>query len=772
MKYCNTYRKYNFLGMLFGFFTVISCSIDDNLETTLTGMIKETGTNKPIVTALVSVTAIGSSEATKTSVNQDGIYTIRETLQPGEKYSIRVTADGYHDALESEVLTVGVNQRDITLTRIGTCEDTIRNGNEMGIDCGGSCQPCAINSGTCNDDIKNGNETGIDCGGRCPACTTCNNGQQDGNELGIDCGGSCSRVCRPSASNLSLNIEAIKKFRFSWTNTSTSSPVRYFKLYERLNNLSDWQQVGQNFSAETNEFLYMVPLFSRPLAEYYLQSCNDRGCTNSNSVLVADDINNGIGYIKASNTDSGDQFGHAVAISGDGRVLAVGAHFEDSDSTDRQNNAATEADYGAVYIYVNDPIRSWILTDYIKADNPGPGDEFGYSIALDYDGDTLAVGARFEDGRTPQDRADNDVSTDSGAVYVYHKTNDAWSTATYLKPTTIQQNVHFGYSVSLDSSGNILAVGAIGENVNANTNAGAVYIFERVDGSWSLDRNKITVFKAPQHGTEDNITDEFFGTAVSLSADGNKLAVGAPGDDSAAGGINNRINEFNTNSGAVYVFSRANSDQTSWTIDHIKADRPGGNDRFGSSVYLGESLRDKRDAVLIVGASNRSHIPDATSPGSILVSVGAVYIFRQNGISWNQEAYLHPERLVAWDAFGHRVAYSYSPDGERIYISSNLEKSITRGINSRRTGEIVEEFGYAGAVYTYIKSGPDWILESFLKPLYLPEANGPQLGASIATSTSGDVLVVGAPWDNSSSRDIGNDATNENALLSGAVYIF
>ncbi len=69
-----------------------------------------------------------------------------------------------------------------------SCNDGIQNGDETGVDCGGSCPPCY----TCTDGIQNGNETGVDCGGPdCPACPTCFDGVQNGDETGIDCGGSC-----------------------------------------------------------------------------------------------------------------------------------------------------------------------------------------------------------------------------------------------------------------------------------------------------------------------------------------------------------------------------------------------------------------------------------------------------------------------------------------------------------------------------------------------------------------------------------------------------
>jgi len=51
-----------------------------------------------------------------------------------------------------------------------TCSDGIQNGDETGVDCGGSCPPCGGGGPTCSDGIQNGNETGVDCGGSCPPC--------------------------------------------------------------------------------------------------------------------------------------------------------------------------------------------------------------------------------------------------------------------------------------------------------------------------------------------------------------------------------------------------------------------------------------------------------------------------------------------------------------------------------------------------------------------------------------------------------------------------
>ncbi len=81
-----------------------------------------------------------------------------------------------------------------------TCNDGIQNGDETGVDCGGSCEPCETVP-TCNDGIQNGDETGVDCGGSCEPCEaepTCDDGIQNGDETGVDCGGSCE-PCDPEA---------------------------------------------------------------------------------------------------------------------------------------------------------------------------------------------------------------------------------------------------------------------------------------------------------------------------------------------------------------------------------------------------------------------------------------------------------------------------------------------------------------------------------------------------------------------------------------------
>ena len=62
-----------------------------------------------------------------------------------------------------------VNDEDCSTGNTPTCDDGIQNGDETGVDCGGSCEPC-MDMDTCDDGVQNGDETGIDCGGSCEPC--------------------------------------------------------------------------------------------------------------------------------------------------------------------------------------------------------------------------------------------------------------------------------------------------------------------------------------------------------------------------------------------------------------------------------------------------------------------------------------------------------------------------------------------------------------------------------------------------------------------------
>ncbi|MBK9257339.1 MAG: T9SS type A sorting domain-containing protein [Saprospiraceae bacterium] len=97
----------------------------------------------------------------------------------------------------------GVDCGGSTCPSCPTCTDGIQNGQETGVDCGGPGCPACSN---CSDGIQNGQETGIDCGGpSCPACPTCSDGTQNGTETGVDCGGANCPPCNSGGSSVQLS---------------------------------------------------------------------------------------------------------------------------------------------------------------------------------------------------------------------------------------------------------------------------------------------------------------------------------------------------------------------------------------------------------------------------------------------------------------------------------------------------------------------------------------------------------------------------------------
>lgn len=307
-------------------------------------------------------------------------------------------------------------------------------------------------------------------------------------------------------------------------------------------------------------------------------------------------------YIKASNTDAGDQFGYSVALSDDGDTLAVGARNEDGGG----NKA------GAVYIFVRDGGGTWTQQAYLKSSSVEALDEFGYSVALSADGDTLAVGAG-EDGNTL------DTPSNSGAVHVFIRCDTDWFAQAELKPASLSSNDALGSSIAISDDGDTVASGA----PRADGFAGAVYVFRRsTSGEWSVQQ-RLTADNADSVGDGD-----LFGSSVSLTDDGNRLAVGAPQEDGDGTGVNNGDTDNSAGeffeAGAGYVFERTNS---SWSQDdYLKASNTETDDLFGTSISFAGN-----GSALVVGAGGEDggdegvNADDSNNDSNN--SAGAAYVY-------------------------------------------------------------------------------------------------------------------------------------------------
>ena len=584
------------------------------------------------------------------------------------------------------------------------------------------------------------------------------------------CGGASdtSPTAAPdTAAALTLSFTPTKAFHFTWTDVSDAT---YYKLREAKTVDSGYTSVNDNIASigAANSFDHIVPLYDRLNSKYILQSCNAVGCTDSAEVFtstrIAETVDS-IGYFKASNTGAGDVFGYSVSLSNNGNTLAVGAYYEGSNATGINGNQSdnSAAGSGAAYVFIRSG-KNWIQQAYIKASNTGV-DAFGKSVSLSSDGNTLAVGADYEGSNSTGvngHQADNSAAG-SGAAYVFTRSGTSWSQQAYIKASNTGAADEFGRSVSLSADGSILAVGATSEDSNAvgingnqsdnsTPNSGAAYVFTRSGTSWSQQ----AYIKASNTGASDS-----FGLTVSLSADGNTLAVNSQNEGSNATGLNgDQTDNSASGSGAVYVFARSGS---TWSQQaYIKASNSEANDYFSYSINLSAD-----GSTLAVGtpyeASNAVGINGNQSDNSTRGN-GAVYVFTRSGTNWSQQAYIKTSYAGSHDFFG--VMLSLSADGNKLAVGSQTDWSNATGINGDQTNNTVMR---SGAVYVFNRSGTNWSQQAYVK------AGTTEVNDSFAWPTlsgDGNTLAVGVLGEDSNATGIGGDQSDNAAGNSGAVYLY
>ncbi len=472
-------------------------------------------------------------------------------------------------------------------------------------------------------------------------------------------------------------------------------------------------------------------------------------------------------YLKQSNTGTPDRFGNAVSLSADGTRLAVAAYQESSSAVGVGGDQASDAAMfsGAVYVFVRTG-ATWTQEAYLKASNTDANDLFGGSLALSADGTRLAVGAPGEASNATGVggvQADDSL-TNSGAVYVFARTGSAWLQEAYVKASNTGADDFFGTSVALSADGLRLCVGASGEASNATgigglqTNnsaagSGAAYVFARSGGAWTQQ----AYVKASNAGAGD-----LFGGALSLSADGTRLAVGALGEASNALGIGGLQSDDSVlASGAVYLFAYAGS---AWTQQaYVKASNTGAGDEFGGALSLAGD-----GASLAVGA----HFEDSSAVGIGGVQAdnrvrqsGAVYVFAWSGTSWAQSAYVKSSNTDAGDEFGG--ALSLSSDGARLLIAARYEDSGAVGVGGDQLDNRTRD---GGAVYVFTRSAGAWAQDAYLKASNT-EADD-FYGWSVAVSGDGMTSAVGAFGEDSAATGTSGNQADNSVWNSGAVYVY
>lgn len=279
---------------------------------------------------------------------------------------------------------------------------------------------------------------------------------------------------------------------------------------------------------------------------------------------------------------------------------------------------------GAAYIfkYVD---GAWIQQTKLVPTDLASNDYFGAAVALT---DNYAFVSATQQ------------TSNQGVVYIFQRTDEIWTETDKITASDIQNNDKFGSSLA--ASDTQLLVGA----PEADSDAGAVYIFKNINGSW-FEQTKLVA--------SDRTDGDYFGAALALSGD--LAAVGAYLEE-----------DFETTAagaGAVYIF-----EQTSniW----FERDKISGTE----TDSLGISVAFYNDQ-LLAGATG-----DDT---------GAILVYEYDGMDWNETDAIRPTDASIGDGFGSSLAVS----SDKLMV----------GTPEQNTGETA-----SGAAYLYEYSGAAWTL--------------------------------------------------------------
>jgi len=251
-----------------------------------------------------------------------------------------------------------------------------------------------------------------------------------------------------------------------------------------------------------------------------------------------------VATLTASDAAANDEFGNAVAISGNYAI--VGAYRNDD----------TGRNSGSAYIYSLSG-ETWTQVNKLSVSDEAAGNFLANSV--DIVGDYAIAGSLYN----------NADAVDSGAAYIFKRNGTNWLESVKLTASNAKASDYFGSSVALSENHAIVGATSTDEN---GSNSGSAYIFQRNGDSWT-EVSKLTA--------SDGKVQDLFGTSVAIYGD--YAAVGAFTSDTGP------------KSGAVYIYKR---NANTWSeLTKLTANDANADDRFGDDVVISEDY-------LVVAAPN------------------------------------------------------------------------------------------------------------------------------------------------------------------------
>ena len=274
-------------------------------------------------------------------------------------------------------------------------------------------------------------------------------------------------------------------------------------IYQLLN--SEWTQVGNTIYGVGNDHSG-ISISLSSFAKYVAIGApnhNARNVFESGQVRVykLGNVHNQLDWILVGFPIDGEykaeHFGTSVSLSSDGTRVAVGA--PGSDKGVFNGGAAITYDF-------DETDQDWVQSgQFIAGENQNEG--IHTSLALSPDGQRLAIGSSSNDSE----------GNIGGQVRIYQYHDLLWR---QLGADITDSGSR--YSLSLSQDGNTIAIGSPeNEGIHRLEDSGCVRIFSFVDGNWIQVGPNI----------DGQMKGNLSGFAVSLSKDGNRVAVAAPGAD-------------------------------------------------------------------------------------------------------------------------------------------------------------------------------------------------------------------------------------------------
>lgn len=401
-------------------------------------------------------------------------------------------------------------------------------------------------------------------------------------------------------------------------------------------------------------------------------------------------------YHEPTNQSRNQQYGTQVALSGDGRTLAVADVWYFGGSEWPWYGS------GAVYVYrlTN---GNWTLEAKLEPPDARGYDFFGSDVALSLNGNTLVIGAHSEGYDAPVQEAG------PGSVFVYERRQGGWVRKAMLRASRPQDGASFGRAVEVSALGDVIAVGAPYESIDSGgviqPAAGAVYVFKKQAGTW-IEHEAVSA-PSPQ-------SDDLFGLGLRLSENASTLAVLAAEqnyatEDGDVGGWPNRNN-------TVYVFEQQRANWQLAAEFEGSADSP----MFGGSSYEPDAQIEGFD----LSADGRTLAIGSPFALAADGSAGLVWIYRRRGEHWMGRGATLTPKLPERRSFGLRL--TLSANGRALVVFAD-----------RDDGAYGQPYVVA---FDYLHDR--WKQTAIFESPGFPNASG--FANSLALSWSGQRLAVGA----------------------------